>query len=60
MRQLWLLSTALGICIPNLGHFLESNNLAKIDNLEKYFYGMIDHPLGHLPYKSKCQKSSHS
>ena len=29
MRQLWLPYPALGICIPNLGHFLASNNLTK-------------------------------
>ena len=48
MRQLWLLSPALGSCMTNLGRFLASNNLAKIDNLEKTFYGPRDHLLRHL------------
>ena len=51
MQKLWLSSPALGICIPNLGYLLASNNLAKIDNLEKYFYRPRDQSLGHLPSK---------
>ena len=51
MRQLRFSSTALGSCIPNLGQFLACHNLAKIENLERPFYGMIDHPLGNLPSK---------
>ena len=53
MQQIWLSSPALGSCIPNLGRFLASNNLVKIDNLEQYFYGPIDHPL----WKSTIQIS---
>ena len=52
MQQLWLSSPALGSCIPNLGRFLASNNLAKMENLEKSFYGTGDHPLGYLESKS--------
>ena len=52
MRQLWLSSPASGSCIPNLGRFLASNNLSKINNMEKYFCGPIYYPLLHLPYKS--------
>ena len=37
MRQLWLSSQTLGICIPNLVHSLASNNLVKIDNLGGIF-----------------------
>ena len=48
MRQLWLSSPSLGGCIPNLGHFKASDNLAKIENLAKPLYGPRDHPLGHL------------
>ena len=47
MQQLWLSSPelALGSCIPNLGWFLASNNLAKTENLKKSSYGSRDHPL---------------
>ena len=38
MRQLWFSSPSLGTCIHNLGRFLASNKLAKVDNLEKSFY----------------------
>ena len=43
--------------MPNLGCFRESHNLDKIENLVKSFYGMIDHPLGHLSSKYYIQKS---
>ena len=51
MRQIWLSYLALGSYIPNLGRFLASNNLAKMENMEKYFHGPRDHPLGHMTYK---------
>ena len=51
MRQLWLSSQELGSCIPNLGHFLASDNLAKIENTEEYIYGRGYHPIGNLPTK---------
>ena len=35
MQQLWFLSPEFGICIPNLGLFLASDNLVKIDSLVK-------------------------
>ena len=40
-------------------HFSACNNLAKIENLAKYFYWTIDPPLGNLPSKSEHQKFSH-
>ena len=45
MRQIWLSSTERGICIPNLGRFLVSNNLVKIDNLGGIFTGQEITPL---------------
>ena len=33
------------------GDILESNNLSKIENLEKYFYVPRDHLIGHISYK---------
>ena len=58
MQQLWLSSPVFGSYLSNLGLFLASNNLVKIDNLEKSFYVQRDHPLGHLPSKSQCEKLS--
>ena len=59
MQQLWLSSPALGSCIPNLGHFFASNNLAEMGNLAKSFYGLRDPPLEHLSSKYQTQKYSH-
>ena len=38
------------------GTFLACNNLAKIENTEKYFYGPGDHPHGHLSFKYYRQR----
>ena len=48
----------LGICIPNLGRFPASNNLAKIENVVKYLYRARYHHIGHLPSKYQLQNSS--
>ena len=51
MQQLWLSYPALGSYIPNLGRLLASDNLVKMDSLEKSRYGMRDNSLGHMPSK---------
>ena len=43
--------------MPNLGYFLVSNSLSKIDNLVKYFYTPRYHLLGRLSSKYEHRKS---
>ena len=58
--QLNIMIKRIGTWIPNLRHLKLSNNLAKIDNLAKYFYNSREHIVGHLKYKSLHHNSSHS
>ena len=41
----------VGSSVHNLERCLVCDNLAKVDHLDKSFYGHIDHPLGHMAFE---------